>query len=157
MKKIFIYIMTAAAMAAACQEYDHTPILDKLNEYEERIEKLEELCKKMNTNISALQTIVSALQDNDYVTGIAKVMEGGEEIGYMITFSKSGTVTIYHGQDGVDGLPGQDGTPGQDGADGLPGQDGADGKDGVDGKDGHSPVIGVRQDADGVYYWTLDG
>ncbi len=25
------------------------------------------------------------------------------------------------------------------------------------GKDGYTPVIGVRQDSDGIYYWTLDG
>ena len=29
--------------------------------------------------------------------------------------------------------------------------------DGKDGQDGHSPIIGVRQDTDGIYYWTLDG
>ena len=48
-------------------------------------------------------------------------------------------MTIYHGQDGAEGAPGQDGL------------------DGTNGKDGHTPVIGVRQDEDGVYYWTLNG
>ncbi len=28
---------------------------------------------------------------------------------------------------------------------------------GRNGADGYTPVVGVRQDADGVYYWTLDG
>lgn len=27
----------------------------------------------------------------------------------------------------------------------------------TDGKDGHSPLVGVRKDTDGVWYWTLDG
>ena len=93
----------------------------------------------MNTNIAALEVIVAALQDNDYVTEVLKVVEGGQEVGYTIKFSKSGAVTIYHGQDGAEGAPGQDGL------------------DGTNGKDGHTPVIGVRQDEDGVYYWTLDG
>lgn len=32
--------------------------------------KLEELCKQMNTNNFSLQTIVTALQNNVYVTGL---------------------------------------------------------------------------------------
>ena len=92
--------MTAAAMAAACQEYDHTPIWDKLNEHEERIEMLEEECKRLNSNISALQTVLEAMQENDYVTDITKIMEDGVEVGYSMTFAKGGTVTIYHGSDG---------------------------------------------------------
>lgn len=84
----------------------------------------------MNTNISSLQTIVTALQKNDYVTSVAPISQGGKEVGYTITFSKSGSITIYHGNDGADG---------------------------ADGKDGWTPVIGVREDADGRYYWTLDG
>ena len=31
------------------------------------------------------------------------------------------------------------------------------GKDGTDGVDGNTPVIGVKKDGDGIYYWTLDG
>lgn len=102
----------------------------------------------MNTNISSLKTIVEALQTNDYVTSVTPVTEGGKEVGYTITFSKSGSITIYHGKDGADGAPGADG---EDGADGV---SGADGKDGTDGQ---TPVIGVRQDTDGVWYWTLNG
>ena len=70
------------------------------------------------------------------------------------------------GQDGKDGVDGQDGKDGKDGAngkdgvdgkDGIDGKDGQDGKDGSDGVDGHSPVIGVKKDTDGYYYWTIDG
>ena len=28
---------------------------------------------------------------------------------------------------------------------------------GKDGADGNTPVIGVKKDTDGIYYWTLDG
>ena len=27
---------------------------------------------------------------------------------------------------------------------------------GTDGKDGHTPIVGVKQDEDGLWYWTLD-
>ena len=57
--------------------------------FENRIAKLEELCKQMNTNISSLQSLVTALQNNDYVTGVTPITKNGETIGYTITFTKS--------------------------------------------------------------------
>ena len=88
----------------------------------------------MNTDISSLQTLVEAIQGYDYVTGVTPVTQDGKEIGYTITFTKrSAPITIYHGADGQDGAPGEDG------------------------QDGYTPQIGVKQDTDGVYYWTLDG
>ncbi|MBO5189319.1 MAG: leucine-rich repeat protein [Alistipes sp.] len=141
MKKLFIYLLVAITMIiAGCSEsFDDSKIWDKLDDHESRIAKLEELCKQMNTNISSLQTIVKALQNNDYVTGVTPITKDGETVGYTITFTKSQPITIYHGKDGKDG------------------QNGADGKDGVDGKDGSTPIIGVKQDTDNIYYWTLNG
>lgn len=94
---------------------------ERMDDLEARVEALEELCSQMNTNISSLQTIVGALQDNDYISSIAPVVEGEDTVGYVINFTQSGSVTIYHGEDG------------------------------------QTPLIGVRQDADGQYYWTVDG
>ena len=142
MRKIFVLFSVAVAMIVGCDRYDHTPIWDKLNEHEDRIEKLEQLCGRLNTNIESLQTIIDALQQNDYVTNVVAIMENGKEVGYTIYFSISGPVTIYHGQDGKDGADGKDGTDGQDGA---------------DGQDGVTPIIGVKQGDDGRYYWTLNG
>jgi hypothetical protein len=34
----------------------------------------------MNSNISALQAIVTALQSNDYVTGVAEIVEDGDVV-----------------------------------------------------------------------------
>lgn len=159
---------------SSCSEpFDDSEIWDKLEEYgdaikdhENRIAALEELCRQMNTNISSLQALVEALQKNDYITGITPISKEGKTVGYTITFALGEPITIYHGQDGkdgADGKDGQDGEDGKDGADGKDGEDGKDGKDGQDGKDGKdgqdgsTPVIGVRQDSDGVYYWTLNG
>ena len=123
--------------AVSCSEsYDDSLIWDKLNSLENRVAALEQLCRQMNTNITSLQTVVEALQNNDYVTNIAPITEDGKVIGYTITFSKSGAVTIYHGKDG---------------------KDGTNGTNGKDGQDGYTPVIGVAKDTDEVYYWTLDG
>jgi hypothetical protein len=148
MKRFFIFMLAALSVIACAPNYDDTAIWDELKDHEQRITALETLCNKLNTNIVSLQTIVNAQQNNDYVTSVTPLMENGVEIGYTITFSKSGPVIIYHGNDGADG---------KDGSNGKDGTDGTDGKDGKDGVDGHSPVIGVRADDDGVYYWTLDG
>ena len=135
MKRI-LFIVLSLMTCVTCNEFDDSAIWDELRAHEERIARLETLCSQMNTNISALQAIMDALKENDYVTNVAPIMENGKEIGYTITFKKSGSITIYHGKDGVDG---------------------SDGKDGTDGKDGSTPVIGVKQEEDGMYYWTLDG
>ena len=86
-----------------------------------------------------MQGILEALQNNDYITSITPIMEDSKEIGYTIYFKKGNPITIYHGQDGQNG------------------QDGKPGEDGQNGQDGYTPQIGVKQDIDGIYYWTLDG
>jgi len=140
MKKLFALFAAAAMLSAGgCGEYDDSELTGRMDNLEDRVEKLEKLCQRMNNDISSLQTIVTALQNNDYVTGVVPVTKNGETIGYTIAFTKSAPVTIYHGEDGKDGA------------------NGSDGKDGVNGADGHTPVIGVRRDTDGIYYWTLDG
>ena len=127
MKKILSILAAAAFCLVSCTSYDEIAMWNKNEDLGERVSRLEELCEQMNSNISALQLIVEALQDKDYVTGVVPVTENGETIGYTINFSKSGPVTIYHG------------------------------KDGEKGDDGKTPVIGVKKDTDGLYYWTLDG
>lgn len=150
MKKILLSTLTLL-LVVACGKFDDSDIWSELKDHEERILKLETLCNQMNTNITSLQTIIIALQNNDYVTNITPIKEGSKEIGYTITFAKSGSITIYHGRDGENGKDGVNGTDGKDG------QNGKDGIDGKDGKDGYTPKIGVKQHTDGKYYWTLDG
>ena len=137
MKKIVLYLLIATmSIITGCDKYDDSAIWDKLTVFEGRIATLEQLCSQMNTNITSLQTVIAALQNNDYVTNIAPITEDGKEIGYTITFSKSGSVTIYHGKDGANGT---------------------NGHNGADGKDGSTPAIGVKKADDGLYYWTING
>lgn len=127
MKKLLAFAALFAVVALTSCKYDDDDLWNSVHGLENRVAKLEELCKQMNTNISSLQTIVTALQNNVYVTGATPLMQDGKEIGYTITFSKGNPITIYHG------------------------------KDGQDGEDGTTPTIGVKKDTDGVYYWTLNG
>ena len=148
MKKLHLLLLgVTLCVFSAC----HNDIWDAIDGLDDRVTKLEELCKEMNTNITSLQTIVDVLQSNDFITSIVEIKKDGKVVGYTITFGKHDPITIYHGQDGKNGQNGTNGKDGQDGADGKDGQNGADGKD------GSTPVIGVAQDTDGVYYWTLNG
>ena len=85
---------------SGCQ---HEDIWNELREHEQRIEQLEKRCRELNSNVEAIQAILTAIQQNDYVTEVMKIMEDGVEVGYSITFAKGGTVTIYHGTNGADG------------------------------------------------------
>ena len=143
MKKIFI-IITVIVLAGCSEKYDDSILNGRIDNIENRVSKLEQFCTQLNNNIISLQTIIDALQQNDYITGIEPINENGMTVGYTITFVKNKPIKIYHGEDGKDGKDGEDGAPGKDG------------KDGENGKDGYTPIIGVKQDTDGLYYWTLD-
>ena len=133
MKKFYLFILASIVMLfSAC----HDKIWDAIEDLDARVARLEELCKEMNTNITSLQTIVSVIQENDVITGITPIEKGGKVVGYTISFDKHEPIAIYNGEDG---------------------KDGANGTNGIDGKDGYTPILGVAQDSDGVYYWTLDG
>ncbi len=170
MKRRIVIIMVALCSMMSCNDgvWDAIHGLeDKYNDLDGRLSKLEELCKEMNTNISALQTLVSVMLNNDYIVSIVPIMKENQEIGYTITFAIHDPITIYHGQNGQNGKDGQDGKDGENGKDGQDGKDGQNGKDGQDGKDGNdgakgqdgtTPIIGVALDSsDNAYYWTLNG
>ena len=134
MKRLIYSLFTALSlMAGGCGECPDANLDGRVDNLESRIVGLEELCEKINGNISSLQTIISVAQSRDYVTSVSEVKEIGSVVGYTITFHSHPTVTLYHGLAGTDG------------------------KNGSDGSDGEAPVVGARQDADGIYYWTLGG
>lgn len=139
MKQNFLTKSLAVAIAAmmtftGC--YDDTDLVNRMDQAEADIAELQQLVKDINTNISSLVTVVDALKNSDQITSVTPLSDGS---GYTITFSKSGTITIYNGKNGVDGTNGTNGANGENGA------------------DGHTPVISVKLDQDGQYYWTVDG
>lgn len=62
MKKLLAFAALFAVVALTSCKYDDDDLLNSVHGLENRVAKLEELCKQMNTNISSLQTIVTALQ-----------------------------------------------------------------------------------------------
>ena len=117
MKKLLSLVFCGLLLFGCSDKYDDSALRNDLNDLENRIAKLEELCKQMNTNISSLQKIVDALQDNLSISKVEQISDG-----YIIHFSDGSTATIKNGKDSED-----------------------------------APIIGVKKDTDGIYYWTLDG
>ena len=107
----------------------------KLPTYEAFV-ALKEQVDQLNQQISSLQTLVEAVQQRDYITGLEYVYENGIEIGYKIAFANRAAIVVRHGEKGEQGGQGPQGQPGQDGS---------------------TPSIGVKQDTDNIYYWTLNG
>lgn len=206
-----LFVILFSAVSFSCTDVI-TELENKVDAIDERVAALEELTAQMNTDIYSLKTVVTALQNNDFVKSITEVKESNKVIGYKLTFSKSGAITIYHGKDGKDGKDGftpklearlhsangiyywwlnDNWVTDNDGnwlrVDGAKGEAGADGKDGVTpqlkiengfwmlsadngktwtsigkatgetGADGATPVVGIKQFTDGIYYWTLNG
>lgn len=141
----------ALSLAACSDDYDDTALWEQVNDKTSRIEALEQWQDEVNNNIAALQQL---LNTTDYITSVTPVMKNGKEVGYTISFRNSDPITIYHGEKGDKG---DKGDQGEQGIQGEPGKDGADGADGSDGSDGYTPQIGLTQQADGNWYWTLDG
>ncbi|MDD2293281.1 MAG: PL29 family lyase N-terminal domain-containing protein, partial [Bacteroidales bacterium] len=93
MKKILSIMLIAVVALSSC-------IKDDLAEIRERLTNLEEWQTSVNSSISALQSIVSALERKDYVTSVVPLSDGS---GYVINFQNSGAVTIKHGNKGEAG------------------------------------------------------
>lgn len=103
-KLVKIAIVLTCCLVWSCNEkFDDSRIWSYLNSLEVRIAKMEELVKQMNTNVSSLQAIMSALQENDYITSVTPITKENDVVGYTICFLKSSPITIYNGKDGKDG------------------------------------------------------
>ena len=136
MKIRLLTLLLIVPIVFGCNKFDDSNLWNSINSLNNRVERLETICDKMNTNISSLQSIVQALQTNDAVKSVTFLPDGD---GYTINFVSRKTINIYNGRNGANG------------------SDGKDGKDGRDGKNGVTPVISVKKDIDGIYYWTVDG
>ncbi|MBQ2374343.1 MAG: hypothetical protein II299_04470 [Alistipes sp.] len=122
MKKLFTYLLSAMMMifAVSCEE-----LLENGGLSEEQVVALEELCTQMNTNISSLQSLVTALQNDNYVTDVTSITKNGEVVGYTISFTNCSPISIYYKASTEENW--------------------------------FIPILGVKQDTDGIYYLTING
>lgn len=105
-RKTLTLLLLAALTLAACK-YDDSELWEQVNQNTEelaaqaaRIAALEAWQAETNTNIEALQTLLST---TDYITAVTPVVKDGVEVGFTISFLNTPAITIYHGAKGDKG------------------------------------------------------
>ena len=105
-RKTLTLLLLAALTFAACK-YDDSELWEQVNQNTEelaaqaaRIAALEAWQAETNTNIQALQTLLST---TDYITAVTPVVKDGVEVGFTISFLNTPAITIYHGTKGDKG------------------------------------------------------
>ena len=105
-RKTLTLLLLAALTLAACK-YDDSELWEQVNQNTEelaaqaaRIAALEAWQAETNTNIQALQTLLST---TDYITAVTPVVKDGVEVGFTISFLNTPAITIYHGAKGDKG------------------------------------------------------
>ena len=122
-------VLPLAFAAVACTDYQSS--IDELSQHVDGIDQRVTALEGLNEDIEAIKEIVDAQKQAGYITGVTETADG-----YQFTMSNGKVINVRDGKDGKDGTNGTNGTNGQD---------------------GHTPVIGVTQDTDGNWYWTVDG
>ncbi len=124
----FFFLITVL-LSVGCRRTDLEEVKRRQQQEESRIAALETAVKSINAGISSLKDITAALQQN-----IPVKSHTATDSSYLLTMSNGTTISITKGKDG------------------------AAGKDGLNGTDGvNTPVIGVKENTDGWYYWTIGG
>jgi len=163
MKKLFLLvaISLATGVQMSCTDYQ-----DEIDALDVRVTDLENLVKKINTDLKSLHKLLDAMADGDAITNVTDT-----EDGCIVTFKDAGAVVIHDGRNGTDG---QDAVAptislAQDPDDGkyywvLDGQPILDengnkvcasGKDGEKGADGKAPRVRINPDT-GEWELSLD-
>lgn len=124
MKPKFLFLATLVMLAlSACQKKDINALRSEINDLKNRVTRLEDAAKMLNTDIASLIDIATSLQAKISVVSYTATANG-----YELTMSDGSKITLSNGKDGTNG------------------------KDGI-----NAPLIGLQQDTDGNYYWTIGG
>ena len=128
MKKMFF--VAALAMVAACNIYDDSELRGRVDELEDKVEAHEQWLKQLDASVKSLNDASSAfteLLNGGVITDVKPVTGSDGRTGYEFTVTTGSSKSTYTIWNGTDG------------------------------EQGEAPQIGVAQDTDGRYYWTLNG
>jgi len=129
MKKLISLMapLLALLLSTAACSYDDKDLWNAVDDLDYRVEALEEAVKKLTEQTSALQGL---LDGKLFIESVEDDGNGTRTIHLISASGELSTIVIT---------------------------DGTDGEDGEDGKSPSAPNIGVERDADGNYFWTIDG
>ncbi|MBR5925454.1 MAG: hypothetical protein IKZ60_08310, partial [Bacteroidales bacterium] len=97
------------------------------NAINENTAKIQALQTQVDNLNKRANELKSLIDAVDKKESIKEISELSDGTGYTILFTSGRSIVIHHGANGKDG------------------------------KDGSAPVISVKQDTDGIWYWTLNG
>ena len=127
--KIMLLLLVSLLAAGCSEPYDDTDIRNQYKLLVSRVNRLEELCKALNNDVTSLKEIIVSLEKRDYIESVMETGDGDGFLSYTIFLHSGKALTIRNGRDGNDG---------KDGADAV-------------------FELGVRQYNDGIWYWTING
>ncbi|HIZ85791.1 MAG TPA: DUF4988 domain-containing protein [Candidatus Coprenecus stercoravium] len=103
---IFSALLATTLLVGACSQFDDTDLKNSISEITDRVDSLEARTSTVQSDITALQTILNQIEAEVTVDAVSRTEEG-----CVIQFSDGKTVTIRDGVKGADGKPAPDGTP----------------------------------------------
>ncbi|MDR3351241.1 MAG: DUF4988 domain-containing protein, partial [Prevotellaceae bacterium] len=104
-KTAYCLLLLASAGCQKPEKYDDSALRGDVNELKNRVAALEAWQATANSNITALQGLVNALQERRYITNVTP-FDIPAPGGYTITFSTGEPITISNGEKGDNGEPG---------------------------------------------------
>ena len=137
MKKILFALMAGLAIFACTPaEYDDTAIKEQIDNLDDRLSKVEEDLATLELNVAAMKSLAEALKTGKYIVSYEALADGS---GYTIIFNDGTSIVVKHGEKGETG------------------ETGATGSTGAAGNDGATPTITVKENAEGVLCWYING
>ena len=141
MKRLFM-IAAVMLLAIGCSDYNDSELRGRVDELEDKVDSHEKWLENLDSQIKSMNEAnkaFTALLNGGLITNVTSKNENGKT-GYEITITRAdGTTEKYVVWNGTNGTNGTNGANGENGA------------------NGHSPVLTVKQDTDGRWYWCLDG
>lgn len=120
--KSVVSLIIGLCAVCACTKFDDSALWQAINKNAADIAALKEKTNNLNSDIVALQQLVAAIQNRDYITNCTPLADGS---GYTVAFNSGKSIVVRNGRNGADGKDGTDGT---------------------------TPQIGVAKDTDAAYY-----
>lgn len=131
LKTVCLGVSMSSLFMTSCQP-DLNEVWRRFDKIEKRVAFLE---NKVNDNVKAIRKLAEAENRRKAIASVVEKEQQGST-GFEISFTDGSKIFIQNGKDGRNGI------------------NGSNGRDGVDGK---TPLIEIKKDIDGIYYWTING
>lgn len=97
MKKTLVSLLAITLCLAACEKYDDSALVERIDQLDSRVQELETKLVQVSSNINSLQSAIATLQSQDYVTDVKPLYgkDGVSIIGYQIIYKTAPATNLY--------------------------------------------------------------